>query len=268
MNPVILMRVSLSDEHELAAARKYFDVYEQRSRIPCASTVIGRYSVLPYYKDLAIDILERGSELINSNRQHHYIADLANWYMDLKPYTFKTWFSLEEMPKDGGPFVLKGATNSKKHQWNTHMYAENYAEAIKVHRRLSEDGLVGQQEIYIRQYEKLRSFGTSISGHPITEEYRFFYYKTTQLCGAFYWSEHPEVVEEHGLSADKVPEYFLSEIAETVAQHATFYVIDVARKANGEWVLIELNDGQQSGLSDNDPYLLYKNLHKVTYAEN
>lgn len=266
MNPVILMRVGLSDEDELAAARKYFDVYEQRANIPSGSCVIGRYSVLPYYRELAFDLRENDSLLVNSYREHLYIADLRNWYMDLSPVTFKTWFSMEEMPKNGGPFVLKGATNSKKQQWKTHMYAENYAEANQVHKLLAADGLVGNQDIYIRKYEKLRSFGTSIAGHPITEEYRFFYYGTTQLSGAFYWSEHSYLAEENGLTPDNVPEDFLSDIAETVAQHASFYVVDVGRKENGEWVLIELNDGQMSGLSNNDPYLLYENLSKRTKA--
>ena len=34
----------------------------------------------------------------------------------------------------------------------------------------------------------------------------------------------------------------------------------MAQTAEGNWNVIELNEGQQSGLSENDPDLLYKNL--------
>jgi len=40
-------------------------------------------------------------------------------------------------------------------------------------------------------------------------------------------------------------------------------VVDVARTESGEWIVIELNDGQQSGLSDNDPDQLYSNMKKM-----
>jgi hypothetical protein len=39
-------------------------------------------------------------------------------------------------------------------------------------------------------------------------------------------------------------------------------VLDVAEKENGEFVLIEINDGQMSGLSCCNPEELYLNLKK------
>jgi hypothetical protein len=47
-----------------------------------------------------------------------------------------------------------------------------------------------------------------------------------------------------------------------LSEPPTYYVIDVAKTAAGKWILIELNDGQMSGLSDNDPDVLYSNLKK------
>lgn len=268
MNPVILMRHSLAEEEEFLAALKYFTVCSTRSCVPANSLVIGRYSVLPYYRELVEDLCTKNSRLINLQHEHSYVADLGSWYEDvyytsLSPATPKTYFNLVSVPKDGGPFVLKGATNSKKQQWKTHMYAENWEEASKVYGRLLQDGLVGSQDIVIREYIPLRSFGTSISGMPITEEYRFFYYKTTQLCGAYYWSEHFDVVEEFNLTPDNVPKEWLADIVSTVSQSISFFVIDVARTKKGDWIVIELNDGQMSGLSMNDPDTLYKNLKEA-----
>lgn len=268
VKPVILMRHSLAEEEEYLAAQKYFPVHSTRASLPEDSLVIGRYSVLPYYGELCDDLACLNSALINSYHNHVYVADLGSWYEDvyyssLNPATPKTWFNLESVPRDGGPFILKGVTNSKKQQWKTHMYAENWEEASKVHSRLLQDGLICSQDIVIREYVPLRSFGTAISGMPITEEYRFFYYKTTQLCGAYYWSEHFDVVEDYNLAPDNVPKEWLADIVSIVSQNIPFFVIDVARTKKGDWIVIELNDGQMSGLSMNDPDTLYKNLKEA-----
>ena len=45
-----------------------------------------------------------------------------------------------------------------------------------------------------------------------------------------------------------------------IGNKSNFYVIDVAQKQDGNWTVIELNDGSMSGLSCNDPELLYGNL--------
>ena len=40
-----------------------------------------------------------------------------------------------------------------------------------------------------------------------------------------------------------------------------FFVIDIAQKEDGDWIIIEVNDGQQSGLSENSADILYQNLY-------
>lgn len=263
MKPVILFRKGFSDEEELQAARDNFTVVESRCAIPKDSLVIGRYSVLPYYKELQTDVEYLGGTMLTPFRSHNYIADMRNWYMDLQGNTPKTWFSLAEVPRDKGPYVLKGATNSKKQQWKTHMFAETWEDASRIEGLLRRDGLLGNQDIYIRRFVPLRSFGTSIGGMPITEEYRFFFYKTTELASGFYWSEHYEIAEEHGLNSSLVPKDWLNEMAETVSDHVDFFVIDVARTETGRWIVVELNDAQMSGLSMCNPESLYSNLAKA-----
>ena len=41
------------------------------------------------------------------------------------------------------------------------------------------------------------------------------------------------------------------------------FVVDVAKTASGEWIVVELNDGQQSGLSCCNPIELYSNISRV-----
>jgi hypothetical protein len=257
---VILYRGDENDE-ELDAACRYFKVKTSRSNISPNSLVIGRYSVLPYYKEICDDLEYKNCNLINSLSQHRYIADIGNWYRDLKDITPKTWNHLDAIPSDG-PFILKGETNSKKFQWNTHMFAENKKEAVDVFCRLQEDGVIAHQNIYIREFVKLKTFMTSFRGLPITNEYRIFIAYGKVISMGYYWSSHyDEIVESHNLDINQVPKEFIQTIIDKVGKNANFYVADVAQKEDGSWIVIELNDGQMSGLSMNDPYSLYENLY-------
>ncbi len=90
MKPVILFRVDRDNLAEFEIARKYCTIIKQRSDgIPCTLT-IGRYSVLPYYKELENDLAKNQTKLINSYRQHAWIAGFE-YYEELKEYTFETW---------------------------------------------------------------------------------------------------------------------------------------------------------------------------------
>jgi hypothetical protein len=143
------------------------------------------------------------------------------------------------------------------------MFARNFREAVKVHSRLMEDGLIGAQDIYVRQYVELKKLGEAIGGLPLTEEFRFFIYKGRILCGGFYWDAyHDDIMEQYGSipKVENVPESFLNEAMRRIGDNVQFYALDVGRKADGNWIVIELNDGQMSGLSANSPEMLYNAL--------
>lgn len=275
MNYSVLFRADRTTMEELEVAKKHFAVSELRSRLPENSTVIARYSALPYYKELCEDLETINSSLINSYRQHRYIADLANWYLDLEDITPKTWFNLHEIP-DGTRFVLKGETNSRKYNWKTHMFAENKQEAGEVYSRLLGDSLIGSQHIVIREYVPLRQLDLDYSGLPITEEYRFFILDGKVVSSAFYWASHSELLEDKslGINPDNVPREFIQDVIDRVGKNARFFVVDIARTQSpynslfnqygqGNWIVVELNDGQQSGLSFNDAETLYSNIKAV-----
>jgi len=266
MKPCILFRGSLAEEGELQVAQKYFDVYENRTAIPHHSTVIGRYSVLPYYQELEKDLLHNKCNLVNSYGQYNYIADMRNWYYDLKECTPKTWFYPSDIPMDQcGSFVLKGATNSRKQLWKTHMFAETRQNVMDVYCKLLDDSLLQHQGIYTRQYVELMNYGNDcVTGMPISKEFRCFFYRSTLLSKAFYWTQHVDDINPScGPDPEQVPDIFLRAIAEIVSPNTTFWVVDVAQTKEGKWIVIELNDGQQSGLSCNDADTLYSNLRKA-----
>ena len=260
------------DQKEEMICSKYFSIARSRNEPEKMqdALVIGRYSVLPYYKELETDLSYNKSELINSHTEHKYIADLKNWanHIDedgdtLIGLTPRTWTNLSDIPDDPNiKFVLKGETNSKKEKWKTHMFAENKQQAIKVYLRLRDDRFYDNQEIYIREFVELETyFVDEITGQPVTKEFRFFCYQNEVIAGGFYWSNHVDNIEPKP-SIEEVPKDFLKRLTKVISKNATFYVIDVAKTKSGEWLLIEINDGQMSGLSEVDPDELYSNLKK------
>lgn len=257
MKNVILFRSNRDLEEELEVCKKHFDTSSSRVGLKDA-LVIGRYSVLPFYKELEQDLKIQGSTLINSYMDHDFIASF-DWYYQLEDLTPKTYFLLEHVPKNKGPFVVKGKTNSRKHQWSTKMFAKDFAEAVRIHYELlNDDALISQQGTVIREYVELENFGYGINGQPFANEWRCFFYKGQLLSYGYYWVNGDFVPEKSAF--DKEAMDFVLMAADRIKEDCSFYVIDIARTKAGKWIVIEVNDGQQSGLSGNDPEELYKNL--------
>lgn len=258
MASVIYYRDSLFQD-ELSAANNHFKCTDLLSDIPKGSFVIPRYSTVPFIKNVFKEFSNLNLTPINSLSSSLWIMDLANWVECLGKLTPRTWDRLQDIP-DEGPFVLKGATNSKKHYWNTHMFAANKKEAIRVYGLLSEDCMIGEQKIYIRKYEPLVTLMEGINGIPVTKEFRLFFYGEKLLCSGFYWQNYEEDVPY--IPEMDAPDSFIAEVARKIhlCSGANFYVVDIGQKIDGSWMVIEVNQGEMSGLSCIDPKLLYRRL--------
>ncbi len=255
MNIKVLFRHDYSTEPELAIAKKYFDVTDSRINLK-DTLVIGRYSVLPYYNELEKDLELQGAKLINSYEQHKYIADFK-YYNDIEDLTPKTYFDLAYSCSYSGPFIVKGKTNSRKFDWDTLMYAKDKKRAIEISCELRKDSLLHQQDIIFREFVKLKVLEEGINGLPFSNEWRFFCYKDKILSYGFYWT----IAEKYGeISSEAID--LVNEVCSRVKHQVNFFVVDVAEKEDGSWVVVELNDGQMSGLSDNNPEELYSNLKR------
>lgn len=262
MFPIILYSGVEFERDELEFAQKYFKCTNRRPDIKSGMMVIGRYSLWPFYADQEKDIEYVGAKLINNYNQHRYIADLQNYVMDLGNLTPKTWNNISDIPDDGTQFVLKGETNSRKSNWLKSMFAADKKSAIEVYNRLTDDSLIGLQNIYIRQYVPMVKYLDGVNGMPVTKEFRFFVAYGKIISGGYYWQNYiddlPEVPDHN-----EVPISFLQQVIDKVRDQSNFYTIDVGQAIDGTWFVVELNEGQQAGLSCNDPNTLYYNLGKV-----
>ena len=263
IKPVIYYRrCNDLQDNELAAMQRYFRCVESRMSIEQDELCIARYSALPYYRELETDIIFVGAKMINTHKQHRWIADLGNWTADLGDLTPQTWHRLDFVPDCAFPIIVKGETNSKKFQWDTHMFAKDRRTAVDVMCRLQDDGFLCDQQIYFRKYVRLHSYLTGFRNLPITKEFRVFVCDGVVLSRGYYWSNYVDDIETTP-DANEIPDLFLQRVIDCIGKNARYYTIDVAQTQSGDWIVIELNDGQMSGLSENDPEELYKNLKKV-----
>lgn len=79
---------------------------------------------------------------------------------------------------------------------------------------------------------------------PISDEYRVFVYAGKVLIMDNYWTEKEDVK----LSDSEIS--WIESIAKKI--RSNFATVDIARKADGELVIMELGDGQVSGLQQID----------------
>ena len=258
---------------EFEICREIFDGDLVTSRvIPKDEVVIGRYSVLPFYKELSEDLKYSNCELINSYQQHKWITN-CDWVDVLRDYTFETYYDHDFYLAPEDRYIVKGKINSRKESWNTLMYAPNKMRASEIAAELCHDPLINPQGIIYRRFYELEKFGETINGTPIVNEWRIFVLDGNPLVSGYYWNGFFEI-------SDEIKKDFLRGgmvFVGRVLNHLTnivdpfylprFLVVDVAKDNNGKWWLVEINDGQMSGLQGCPPRKLYTRLKEILWKE-
>jgi hypothetical protein len=263
MNPAILFRMHPDYAGELVECGKRFLTFTTRTELKFIDVVIGRYSVLPFYKETYVDCMAMGAKLINNPYQHQWISDFE-WYGDVASAyipTPQTYFDEDFWRAPEGEYVVKGRTNSRKLWWNKQMFAPNKRRASEIAGDLMGDSLIGPQGVVYRKYVPLKKLGEGLNGLPFTNEWRFFYLGDNLVDYGYYWS-NSDCIEEATIDDNVVK--LVNSWAKVVSQHTNFFVLDVAQTEAGNWILIEINDAQMSGLSEIPADRFYENLRRVT----
>lgn len=172
-----------------------------------------------------------------------------------------------------GAYIVKDYVKSRKHEWAEACYIPDIQDSEKAKSIILNfvtrqgDELVGG--IVLREFVQLRRTGTHPqSGMPLSEEYRIFVltdnwkasvsrdpsckipespHRTLLIDG--YWEERPEfrLSEEERAWVNNL----------TNRVESPFVSIDLARRADGTLMVMELGDGQVSGLQQMAAERLY-----------
>lgn len=161
------------------------------------------------------------------------------------------------------PVVLKDFVKSRKHEWEEACFipsASDYSAVERVVRRFIElqgdDLALG---LVFREFVELAELGRHPkSGMPLTREFRLFFANQKLIACFPYWDD-----VEYG--AADVPLAHFGVLAARVDSH--FFTMDVAQRRDGEWVVVELGDGQVAGLPERADVLAFYRALIAALAE-
>ncbi|MGB0929990.1 MAG: ATP-grasp domain-containing protein [Chitinophagales bacterium] len=219
------------------------------------------------YKALYEALLQRNIQLINTPDQYQFCHYLPNSYTSIEAFTPKTIFKKLNGEFDIADFnaelevfghssiIVKDYVKSQKHYWTEACFipdASDRKQVKKVVKRFLElQGDDLNEGLVFREFVELEQLTThSKSGMPLTKEFRLFI-KDGEIIAQFnYWDEGDYENVQPDLTRFK-------ELIPTI--QSRFFTMDIAKKVGGDWIIVELGDGQVAGLPDNADIVSFYN---------
>lgn len=239
------------DLSEVGSVESIF-AYVSTFEPPVPGIWIGYMPTLPHYTAIYDGAAQVGIQLVNSPAQHQMAMEFDKFYPVIKELTPASAVaeSVEGCVAAAGqlgfPLFVRGAVKSNKEQGWSACVATNESELLAIAEQLFARVRRSRGKIILRQLVKIRPVGSDYNDFPIGREYRIFLYRDQVLAYGFYWDDYTDVVALNGED-----EQIVLQLAVTASQKlgVPFLTVDVAQLDSGEWIVIEVGDGQFSGLS-------------------
>jgi hypothetical protein len=229
---------------------------------PPKITAVARIGAYPNYTELYAALEAEGIRLIHTPEEQLRCSELPHWYPLLADLTPKSvWFSerptLEQITQEFQfPIFLKGSRQTSKHKRRLSII-ENVEALSQALIEYQSDPVLWWQSIVCREYVKLRPVSSNQSEDeiPSSFEFRTFWWKGHLVGAGRYWYDLKYSW------TDKEEREALA-VAQEAAKRLSvpFLVVDVAQTFEGKWIVIEVNDGQESGYAGILPFQLWRNI--------
>jgi hypothetical protein len=223
------------------------------------------------YEHFYNGLLKKNIQLINNPTEYkhcHYLPESYDKIIDETPKS--NWTkdiskdNVIELSNEFGikPIIVKDYVKSEKHNWNDACFIPNASDKNKVqeivNRFLELRGDYLNEGIVFREFIELEFLTEhSKSKMPLTKEFRIIFLNKKVVQIFNYW-------DEGNYDSEKPDIDFFQNIAENI--ESNFFTMDVAKKKNGGWIIMELGDGQVAGLPDNaDRFEYYNGIKKTAY---
>jgi len=208
------------------------------------------------YRKLYDGLLKKNIELINSPTEYQHCHYLPDSYGKIESKTPKSnWTtklddsSIAQLTKEFGenPIIVKDFVKSEKHHWEDACFIPNASDSERVKSvvgkflELRGDSL--NEGLVFRQFEELEFLTEhSKSRMPLTKEFRVFFMNKRIVKVFDYWDEG-----DYGETKPELDSFI--DLAQSI--ESNFFTMDIAKKRDGDWIIMELGDGQVAGLPDN-----------------
>lgn len=208
------------------------------------------------YRELYDALAGKGIRLINTPEAYVHCHHLPESYAVIEGLTPKSvWLPADVdtdrlrdalRPFGDAPLILKDYVKSRKHEWAEACFIprasdlEAVGRVVRRFRELQGDTLAGG--LVFREFVEFESAGRHPkSGMPLAREHRLFWLDGRLLLSFPYWSDL-------GQTGDGPPPGTFDAVAAKI--RSRFFTMDVAKRKDGAWMIVELGDGQVAGLPD------------------
>ena len=210
------------------------------------------------YALLYAALADRGVRLVNSPTQYRHCHYLPESYDGIAGETPKTVWTLLTgaarmdavmeilRPFGARPVIVKDYVKSRKHEWEEACFIPDASDAAAVMRVVNRfvelQGADLNAGLVFREFVEFEPLTThSQSGMPLTQEFRLFFLDGEPIVVSQYW-------DEGDYGALRPPLAHFTRIASHV--QSRFFTMDVAKRRDGEWMVMELGDAQVSQLPE------------------
>lgn len=213
------------------------------------------------YKELNEKLKCKEIILVNDDNEYENCHLFPNTYEDIKHYTPKS----------------KYYENYKQIDWNNincefkRFMIKDYVKSVKgtsfpncFVTPIKEESMKG----YIEEFIKLR--GTLFTSGIVIKEFLDFkkYGEVTNEYRAFYMKGKLVTVSKNSNQPDDCPFVPIEFVGKFIRLKSNFYTVDFAELDNGNWIIIEVGDGQVSGLSPNQyVFKFYDEIRAIIYQK-
>ena len=196
----------------------------------------------------------RGVVLINDPDQYRHCHSLPESFPVIEGVTPRSvWLTgdlgldriMEALVAFGhAPVIVKDFVKSRKHEWAEACFIPSASDRSAVERVVSRflelQGDDLNEGLVFREYVEFEPIGVHPkSGMPLTEEYRTFWLDGKPIFMSPYWEEG-----KYGSTTPTLEPF--AEVADDA--RSRFFTMDLAKRRDGGWMIVELGDGQVSGL--------------------
>jgi hypothetical protein len=202
------------------------------------------------YTALFNALADKGYRLAATPGQYAEAHYLPNAYPILRGRTPETvWVEGKDVAGAWGKYetlgrpaaIVKDFVKSAKHRWHEACFIPAHTERLRfdeiLQAFLEARGHLFEKGIVLRRFHELVKLAEDLRGQPLHEEYRLFMWRGSLLAGTpgLHGAGPFESLAEWEAIAGRFGNPFIS--------------MDIARRQDGSWLIVEVGDGGVSGLA-------------------
>lgn len=224
--------------------------------------VVARIGPFLDYSLACDSLLATGIKLIHTSEQHDRCSRLPHWYpllSDLTPKSkvYESLPTVEDIEREfSWPVFVKGERQTNQHKRSLSII-ENAASFEYLLEQWQQNTMLHWQKLVCREYVPLQLIEPATGDRlPSSCEFRLFYWRQQLVSIGRYWYE----AKPYELSQQEQAQ--VEDLGNEVARRleVCFLAVDIAKTAKGDWIVIEVNDGQESGYVANNPILMWEKI--------